>query len=324
MFATPALAAVDGPVDEPRAPVVRRRAAGCTCREVVVNAENIVRDADVRSGDSKMTNSSITYVAPTFGDTEVEVDQDAEARSGHAIAGQILSVDAGEGCSRVHVRARNIVERSDVRSGDAIATNKSVVLLDPSINRGDLEIDIDQDAEAETGDAIAGQIIGVRGGGGPCGGVIVEALNRVRHVDVRSGEAITLNESDIAMCTSPGCIEDFEELLKGVDSIQVCAGDECEDVPVDEFVEVLKNNPSAMDDPETFDDDDDDGDEPDDDDGDDDDGDDPREEQMSEAAARRRAEMIRQREEALRRYDQYRQGNSTDTATQSDPEPDQS
>jgi hypothetical protein len=306
MSATPALAAVDGPADPPPA---RQRSAptGCTCREVVVDADNIVRNADVRSGDSEVTNSSITYISPSYGDDEVEVDQDAEARSGHAIAGQILSVDAGEGCSRVRVRARNIVEESEVRSGDAVAKNKSVVLLDPRIKREDLEIDIDQDAEAVSGDAIAGQIIGVRGGGGPCGGVIVEALNRVRQVDVRSGDALTFNQSDIVMCTSPGCIDDLRELLSGVDTVQLCAGDDCEDVAVADFVDMLENRPDELhDDPD------------DDDDDEDEDEDEDRDEERIAFEQERRARLAKKRKAADRRVES-KQETATDTPAEAAP-----
>src|SRR5687767_11264531 len=73
MFGTPVNAAVDGPPD----PQTRRfgaRPSGCTCREVVVNAENTVRNATVETGDAEVSNRSITYIAPSFSDNEVEVD----------------------------------------------------------------------------------------------------------------------------------------------------------------------------------------------------------------------------------------------------------
>ena len=220
-----------------------RTATGCTCREVVVNASNVVRNADVRTGDSKTINRSITYISPSFeGDDEVEVEQEAVARTGDAVAGQILGINAGEGCARVHVNATNIVEEADVRSGDAIAKNKSLILLDPRITKkGDIEIEVDQEAEAKSGDAVAGQIIGIQGGGGPCGGVILNALNRVREVDVRSGDAITDNLSQVLNCDSIGCVDDINRMLKFVDTVQVCSGETCRAVPVKEFKKFLKN-----------------------------------------------------------------------------------
>lgn len=232
----------------PRVPTQRLSSAtGCGCREVVVNASNVVRDAEIRTGDATVVNKTITYIAPTFGDDEVEVDQEAEARSGDAIAGQILAVNGGEGCSRVRVTARNVVEDTEVRSGDAIALNKSVILLDPSIAREDLEIEVDQEAVAESGDAVAGQIIGVQGGG-PCGGVILDALNRVREVELRTGETRTQNLSDILTCENEGCLADIKRLIGDVESVDVCGADGCETVPIKEFIKLLKDQTAAEDD----------------------------------------------------------------------------
>ena len=66
-------------------------ATGCTCREVVVDASNVVKDADIRTGDAKVINRTITYIAPSYEDTDVEVEQEAEAITGDAIAGQMLA-----------------------------------------------------------------------------------------------------------------------------------------------------------------------------------------------------------------------------------------
>ena len=215
----------------------RRRSSGCICRDVVVNASNIVRDAEIESGDAKVKNSLLTYIGPGF-KGEVEIDQEAEARSGDAIAGQIIAVDAGEGCARVLVRARNHVEDAEVESGNAVAKNRSVVLFDPTVDREEVELDIDQDAEAITGVAMAGQVIGVQGGGGPCGGVDIDALNDVIDVDLESGEAITDNESIVEDCDAE-CLEELEELLERVDAVQVCGQDGCEMVSREEFLKMM-------------------------------------------------------------------------------------
>jgi hypothetical protein len=221
---------------------------------VVVEASNVVRDAEVRTGDTEVVNKTITYIAPSYEDTDVDVDQEAEAFSGDAVAGQILGVDGGDGCSRVRVSATNIVEDAEVRSGDALARNESVILIDPAIDREDLEIEVEQEAVAESGDAVAGQIIGVKGGG-PCGGVILDALNRVRDVELRTGEATTENLSDILTCEDEGCIDDVRRLLRDVEEVEVCNADGCDSVPVDDFVDLLKEQAQA---PDTPDDDDDD------------------------------------------------------------------
>ncbi len=216
----------------------RRRSSGCICRDVIVNASNFVRDAEIESGDAKVKNSMLTYIAPGF-EGEVEIDQEAEARSGDAIAGQIIAVDAGEGCARVLVRARNHVEDAEVESGDAIAKNSSVVLFDPSVDREEVELDIDQDAEAVTGVAMAGQVIGVQGGGGPCGGVDIDALNDVIDVDLESGEAKTDNDSRVEDCDA-ACLEELEEQLEDVDAVQVCDEDGCQMVSGEDFLEMIE------------------------------------------------------------------------------------
>jgi hypothetical protein len=242
-----------GQVAQQTAPQPARRlsqATGCGCREVVVEASNVVRDAEVRTGDAEVVNKTITYIAPSYEDTDVDVDQEAEAFSGDAVAGQILTVDGGDGCSRVHVSAKNIVEDAEVRSGDAFARNESVILIDPSIKREDLEIEVEQEAVAESGDAVAGQIIDVKGGG-PCGGVILEALNRVHNVELRTGEATTENLSEILTCEDEGCIDDLERLLADVDAVEVCNADGCDTVPVEEFVDLMKEQAEAPDDPDS-------------------------------------------------------------------------
>lgn len=216
--------------------------AGCTCREITVEAENVVKNAEVTTGDAEVINRSITYIAPTYGEDEVDIDQEAEARSGDAIAGQVLAIDGGQGCSRVRVKATNIVRDAEVRSGDAIARNESLVLLDPRLNTEELEIEVDQEAEAVSGDAIAGQILGVRGGGGPCGGVILDALNDVRDVDVESGDAYTENLSRVLACSDPGCLDEVKLFLLSVDSVEVCDAEDCEEVSKVKFFAMLQES----------------------------------------------------------------------------------
>ena len=223
-------------------PVIDPAPTGCTCREITVEAENIVKHADVETGDAEVVNRSITYVAPTYGDDDVDVDQEAVARSGDAVAGQILAVDGGRGCSRVHVKATNVVHDAKVRSGDATARNESLILLDPRLNTEELEIDVDQEAEAQSGNAVAGQILGVNGGGGPCGGVILDALNDVRDVDVRSGDATTDNLSRVLACRSVGCLQEVKLFLLSVDDVQVCDQDDCDEVSKIEFYRMLEQS----------------------------------------------------------------------------------
>lgn len=228
---------------QPETPEFTRPRSACNCRTVRVNMRNDVSNAEVRTGDAKVVNYNITYVSAAFGDREVDVDQEAEAVSGDAIAGQLINVDArGPGCVNVEVNAVNRVRDSIVRTGDATAINKSIVLLDPGVSRGDLEIDVEQEALAVSGDAIAGQVIGLVGGGGGAGcrgGVALRAVNEVTDTKVRSGEASFLNESEIRTCAEQGCADELRRLLGAGRELEVCRESRCRDVDTDELGALL-------------------------------------------------------------------------------------
>lgn len=222
----------------------RPGATVCNCRTVEVNLKNTVRNARVRTGDAYVENVAVTYVSNDYGDREVDVEQEAEAVSGNAIAGQLVGVDArGPGCVNVRVNAVNSVQSSTVRSGDATAINRGVVLLDPGVNRGDLEVEIDQEAQAHSGDAIAGQLIGIVGGNrvGGCGGrVDLRAVNHVRDTTVLTGNATFLNDADIRYCKRVGCAEELRALLGTDAEVKVCRADDCDRVRGDELGELLE------------------------------------------------------------------------------------
>ncbi|MGH2668052.1 MAG: hypothetical protein ACRDH5_02850, partial [bacterium] len=149
----------------------------------------------------------------------------------------------GPGCVNVVVNAINRVRDSIVRSGDATAINRSIVLLDPGVSAGDLEIDVEQEALAVTGDAIAGQVIGLVGGGGRgrCrGGVDLRAVNEVSDTKVRTGNATFVNESDVRTCRAQGCTEELERLLGAGAELEVCTGSRCREVDADELGSVLE------------------------------------------------------------------------------------
>lgn len=216
---------------------------GCSCRDVTVNADNQVTNSSVESGDARVTNFSLTYVTAGYaqqGDSKVNIKQTADAVSGDAIAGQILGINAAGGCAHIIVHAHNLVANTDVQSGDAIADNKSFVFLDPSLQRGDVKVNVDQNATAKSGTALAGQIIGVNGGSGPCGGVSIDATNDVHNVDVQTGEARTHNLSAITKCRTAGCFREIALLLHFAGSVQVCAVNGCEDMTVHQFIKALK------------------------------------------------------------------------------------
>lgn len=230
---------------QPETPTFFERAVGgCNCRTVKVNMRNDVRRAEVRTGNAKVVNFNITYVSAAFGDREVDVDQEALAVSGDAVAGQLINVDArGPGCVNVEVNAVNRVQDSIVRSGDATAINKSVVLLDPGVSAGDLEIDVEQEAMALTGDAIAGQVFGLTSagsGGGRCrGGIDLRAVNEVTGTKVRTGKATFINEADVLTCGARGCAAELSRLLGNGAELEVCAGSRCREVDAEDLGSVL-------------------------------------------------------------------------------------
>ncbi len=235
------------------APRTARGSAACNCRTVDVTLDNVVRDAKVKTGDARVVNFNVTYVSADYGDRDVDVDQEAEAISGDAIAGQIIAVDArGPGCVNVRVHASNHVEDAEVESGDATAINRSVVLLDPAVSQGDLDIDIEQEAEAHSGDAVAGQIIDVVGGNrvGRCGGgVDLTAVNEVLDTDVETGRAIVRNTSQIIRCAVAGCEAELRALLGGGAQLEVCSGSGCREADAKELSSTLTEE-AARPDPE--------------------------------------------------------------------------
>jgi hypothetical protein len=242
------------PTQHVRPAVVRRFAgSGCTCQTVEVNADNFVRDADIRTGDARVLNVNVTYVSPEFaqsGDAAIDVAQDAEATSGDAIAGQILSIAARSargGCTHVVVHATNDVADSELRSGDARATNRNFVLLDPAVDRSQVDINVDQHASAHSGATIAGQLLGVVGGGGPCGGVDVQASNNVSNVELQTGESRIDNGNTITQCETAGCAKELLRLLRRqhLDAVQMCSADGCRLVSAKELKEMIKASEAA-------------------------------------------------------------------------------
>lgn len=210
--------------------------AGCGCDSVVINAVNKVIDAKIRSGDAEVRNFNLTYITASFmasieGDFHVKVKQRAKARSGDAIAGQVIGALAkGSKCKNVVIRAVNVVKDVKVRTGDAIAKNRNLVLLDPGIDQGRIRVRADQVAEADVGDAIAGQVIGASGSGRDargCGSLKIEADNRVRDTKIKTGDAESDNDNDIRTCDEPGCIEELLDYVDDVGSIRVCSADGC-------------------------------------------------------------------------------------------------
>jgi len=162
-------------------------------------------------------NNRATATNVQEGDNEADTDQEGNASSGDAVAGQVVGVvSSGD----VSVDATNRSEDVEVETGDAEARNESdafvglqagtstgfdaalddVVNIGGAVNvqEGDNEYDLDQEANASTGDGVGGQVIGVVATDNcTCGGnVSVVAANTSEDVDIETGDAEAENDAD--------------------------------------------------------------------------------------------------------------------------------
>lgn len=203
------------------------------------NASVVARNApdhvDVDGGDAEADNDASTFVGLARagddvsveditgsvgvnlqdGENELDGDQSADASSGDAVVGQDLSVHAGGNAS---LAATNEPEHSDADSGDADADNDAsafvghafasggdVAVTDivdsvgVNLHDGDNEGEVDQDADADTGEALTGQKASVRAGGSAS----VNVEERGEHNDASSGDADTSNDIDLFVGLAP-------------------------------------------------------------------------------------------------------------------------
>jgi len=232
----PAAPALAQPIPGPFITEQPHLVGGCGCDTVVINASNTVRDADVRSGSATSINNGVTYVSAAYAaryenEIRVKVRQVARAVSGDVMAGQSIALAAAGGgrCHNFVVKARNVLEDVEVRSGNATAANHSTVLLDPGVDPNRLDLHLHQHALAQAGNATAGQFIAAAGAGaaGGCGSVTVEASNVTDDVTVRSGRALGTNDNTIRTCAEAGCEAELRELAAGSTAVQLCTGDGC-------------------------------------------------------------------------------------------------
>jgi len=167
--------------------------------------------ADVRN------NGTATNVQE--GDNENDTEQEANASSGDAVGGQVVGVVSSGDTS---VDATNRSEDVDIETGDAEADNDvdSFVGLNAgtstafggglladvlnngsaaNVQEGDNEFDLEQEANATSGDGVGGQVIGVVttdpcGCGGASASVV--AANTSEDVDIETGDAEAENDAD--------------------------------------------------------------------------------------------------------------------------------
>jgi hypothetical protein len=191
-----------------------------------VDATNHSEDVDITTGDADGDNSAATFVGLTAGsDTAViadilsgearnvqegdnsgEITQAAEASSGDGVGGSVIGVVTSAGGS-ADVVAANTSEDVDLETGDAEADNDAAAFVGlnasgtvlsaadifnasaTNVQEGDNEFGADQSAEAASGDAVGGQVLGVVS----AGDASVDATNSSEDVDAESGEAFAAN-----------------------------------------------------------------------------------------------------------------------------------
>lgn len=237
-------------------PAAGRTSGGCGCHDVVVKARNLVRDAEIRSGDSRVENTHLTYISAEYvasvkEQIRIEIEQNAIARSGDALAGQIIAAaTAGGTCANILIDALNELEDVEVESGEARAINRVIVLLDPGVAKGSVKIVAKQHAEAFAGDAAAGQFIGALNSGRlGCGSVKVKARNVEVDVEVESGEAITRNEKTIESCKFVGCSRELYRWSAKVDTLRVCTASGCQAENLRDFARAMRPPKEPVDEP---------------------------------------------------------------------------
>jgi hypothetical protein len=148
--------------------------------ETTINQENNSEDSEAQSGDANAGNFGGGQAGPEAngagssveqdGDNEADVEQSSQSKSGAAVAGSQVTGVAGDG--DVTINSRNNSKDDKATSGNAGAVNFGLVFAGPEasgagssiVQNGDNEILLDQDASAETGDAVSGsQVTGVVG-----------------------------------------------------------------------------------------------------------------------------------------------------------------
>jgi hypothetical protein len=144
-----------------------------------ITGSNQVEDSDTTTGDANSQNNAAVlngqFGGPNAqnGDNEAELGQNADARSGDGVNGQVIgAVDgsgsgagAGFGSGGASVNASNSCEDCDSETGDANTQNNAAVANGqfggPNAQEGDNETEVEQDADSQSGDANNGQVIGV-------------------------------------------------------------------------------------------------------------------------------------------------------------------
>ncbi len=164
------------------------------------------------AAQAAVTNSTGTNVQS--GNNRGTTNQGGSGKSGGAVGGQVTGVVSS---GRTSVDAKNTSTNSDVTSGDVVGSNVSRAIVgleavhqsaaSPSgpgafasasavvsnLQNGDNNLRVSQTADANSGDGVAGQVIGAVTS--PGGSSSIVAANTTDNVDVTTGDAKSTNDS---------------------------------------------------------------------------------------------------------------------------------
>ncbi len=154
-------------------------------------------DADGIDGDLDVGQESDGGENDAEDDISFEMSQTASAASGDGVGGQVLGiVSAGD----ASVDATNESTDVDVETGDAFANNEVDYEVGQENDGGDnfddgeISSELTQDANANSGDAVAGQVAGVVTSAGGSADLVL--ANTSEDVDAESGFSEFTNESE--------------------------------------------------------------------------------------------------------------------------------
>jgi len=200
---------------------------GVASADVNVTTSNSSENVSAESGDANGTNSSGSHVGHASssegditvtsiegssgtnvqeGDNSTSARQRSNASTGDTVGGQALGVTSSGDAA---ISASNTSDDVDVTSGDAEADNDFASFVGLAATDGDISIgsiidsdgtnvqegnngvSLNQSSDADSGDAVSGQVLGVVA----AGTVVVDATNRSTDADAASGDADASNDA---------------------------------------------------------------------------------------------------------------------------------
>jgi hypothetical protein len=193
-----------------------------------VDATNRSEDVEITTGDVEGTNSASQFVGLTAGtdtsvladiannsatnlqegDNESEITQAAEASSGDGVGGSVIGVVTTAGGS-ADVVAANSSEDVEIDTGESAADNDAAAFVGlnasgtvttaadianataTNVQEGDNEFEANQSAESQSGDGVAGQVLGIVSSGDAS----IDATSSTEDAEIETGESSADNSA---------------------------------------------------------------------------------------------------------------------------------